>query len=184
MSTPSLHRDDDGSLRLGDLAPWFVSVLLEIPDLLEPDQPDEVLDRLYPEPSEDEAQIEEWKKYVHPDLFSLIASAREIVVKDLASLEPADTSMPLGMWAMRVPAEHVNGWISALNAARLAIGAAHSIEEQDMNEEDLSDDSWDDRRMAVAKIHLLGWLQQMIIEDVSPPPDDAGIPDSLPPDVE
>jgi hypothetical protein len=184
VSTPSLHREDDGGLRLDDLAPWFVSVLLEIPDLLEPDQPDEVLKRLYPEPSDDKGQIEEWEKFVHPDLFALIASAREIVMKDLASLVPADTESPLGTWEMRVPAEHVNAWISALNAARLALGAANSIEEEDMNDDDMSEESWDDKRMAVAKIHLLGWLQQMIIEDISPPPEGFDIPDSLPPDVE
>ncbi|MHC4957806.1 MAG: DUF2017 family protein [Planctomycetota bacterium] len=181
MSAPILTREEDGGLRFSNLAPWFVSVLLELPRLLEKDQDELVKERLYPAPTDDEDENEEWKRLVHPELFALLASARAIVVKDLGGLVPSEEADPLGTWTMLIVPEHVNAWISALNAARLAIGAGNEIEEEDMNDESPDVDAWDDKRVAVAKIHLLGWLQQMIIEDQAPPP--PVIPDSLPPDV-
>jgi hypothetical protein len=182
MSAPILTREEDGGLRFSNLAPWFVSVLLELPQLLEKDQDDPVRERLYPTPTEDDEENEAWKRLVHPDLFALVASARSVVVKDLGGLVPSDDTEPLGTWTVVIAPEHVNAWISALNAARLAIGARNDIEEEDMNDESPDLDAWDSKRVAVAKIHLLGWLQQMIIEDQAPPPPQ--VPDALPPDVE
>ena len=182
--TPSLSHGQDGALLFSNLAPWFVSVLLELPHWLEQDKQDDTIRRrLYPEPSDDEEQREDWRKYVHPDLFALLADAREIVLHDLGALTPADEEDPLGVWEMRIPKEHINGWISALNAARLAIGAKHEIEEEDMSDEPTELEEFDERRLAVTRIHLLGWLQQLIIEDRNPPPDGLVIPDSLPPDI-
>ena len=160
-----------------------MSILLELPQILSKDQEDEaVKKRLYPEP-EDEDDKEEWKRLVHPELFALIADARTIVTRDLGGLVPSDTEDPLGTWEMRIPKEHVQAWISALNAARLALGAKHGIEEEDMAHEELDDDEWDDKRLAITKIHLMGWLQQLIIEDYNPPEGGLEIPDFLPPDL-
>jgi len=182
--TPTISRDEDGALLFTNLAPWFVSVLLELPSWLEQDKQDDTIkQRLFPDPSDDEKQREDWRKYVHPELFALLADAREIVMRDLGELIPADEGAPLGAWQMRIAAEHVNGWISALNAARLAIGAKHGIEEEDMVEEQIEPEEFDDKRLAVTKIHLLGWLQQIIIEDLSPPPEGLVVPDCLPPDI-
>ncbi len=183
MSTPSLSPTDDGGLVFQNLAPWFVSVLLELPELFDEDQPDEVKERLYPEPSGDPEHSDEWKKYVHPELFALIASARAIVMKDLASLSPVDEDALLGTWQVTIPKEHVNAWISALNTARVTLGAANDVDEEDMVEEHPDQESWDERRLAVAKIHLLGWLQQMIIEHKHPPMTGFQVPDTLPPDL-
>jgi len=182
VSSPTLSRTDDGGLVFSNLAPWFVSVLLELPELLDEDQPDEVKERLYPEPSGDPDQSDEWKKYVHPELFALIASARTIVRKDLRSLAPMDEEAPLDAWQVAIEKEHISAWVSALNAARLTLGAAHDVDEEDMTEDQIEQESWDERRLAIAKIHLLGWLQQMIIEDRHPPPRGLEIPDTLPPD--
>ena len=132
MRPPSVTIKDDGGLLLSYLAPWFMSVLLEVPDLLDADQPDAVKRRLYPEPSEDPEQSKEWKKYVHPELFALLASAREVIQRDLGTLSPMRESMPLGSWEVTIQEEHVSAWISALNAARLTLAATHGIEEEDM----------------------------------------------------
>lgn len=213
MSPPSLTSTDDGGLLLSHLAPWFVSVLLEVPDLLDADQPDAVKRRLYPEPSDDPEQSKEWQKYVHPDLFALLASAREIMQKDLGTLSPMVESVPPGLWEVTMQKEHISAWISALNAARLTLAATHGIEEEDMeagvlqvevepepdeddpdpddaeeldSEETASDGNGgaiDEKRLAILKIFLLGDLQGMIIEVRHPPPTRPKIPDSLPPDL-
>ena len=173
MSGPVLTRDDDGAVIFDELAPWFVSVLLELPHLLGPDQPDAVRERLFPHPVDGEEDRADWKKYVHPELFALLASAREIVLTDVRGLSPADDADGLDLWRMRVPREHVNGWISALNAGRLALGARYEVDEDAMSEERLEEpEDWSEQRVAVAKIHLLGWLQQMILEAEHPPPEE------------
>ena len=204
---------DDGGLLLSHLAPWFVSVLLEVPDLLDADQPDAVKRRLYPEPSDDPEQSKEWQKYVHPELFALLASAREIIQRDLETLSPMVESVPPGLWGVTVQKEHISAWISAMNAARLTLAATYGIEEEDMDagvlqfegepEPDESDSDEDDleeldsgettsngngnaddeKRLAILKIFLLGDLQGMIIEVQHPPPTGPKIPDSLPPDL-
>ena len=212
MRPPSLANTDDGGLLLSHLAPWFVSVLLEIPDLLDADQPDAVKRRLYPEPSEDPEQSKEWKKYVHPELFALLASAREVMERDLGTLLPMDGSEPDGSWEVTIEKQHINAWISALNAARLTLAAAHGIEEEDMEAgvlqfesgpepepgeddsdaddseeldlEDTADEGGDvEKQLAILKIFLLGDLQGMIIEFKHPPPTGPQIPDSLPADL-
>lgn len=213
MRPPSVTITDDGGLLLSHLAPWFVSVLFEVPDLLDADQPDAVKRRLYPEPSEDPEQSKEWQKYVHPDLFALLASAREIMQRDLETLSPMVESVPPGLWGVTVQKEHISAWISAMNAARLTLAATYGIEEEDMDagvlqfevepepdedapdaddaeeldsEETASDGNGgaiDEKRLAILKIFLLGDLQGMIIEVKHPPPTGPKIPDSLPPDI-
>ena len=183
---PRITRAEDGGLNISNLAPGFISLLLELPEVLAPEfQDDEaVKERLYPEPSGDEEQKKEWIKFVYPELFALIVDARTVVTRDLGGLVPCEEEELFGAWEMNIPKKHVNAWISALNAARLSIGAKHGVEEEDMaDDEPVEDDAWTEKRVAVTKIHLLGWLQQMILEDRNPPQDELEIPDWLPPDI-
>ena len=166
MNPPRLRRRPDGSFVFDQLTPAFLHVLHELPDLLGRDQPDAVRQRLYPPPTDDEEQNKEWERLVHPELFALLASSREIILKDLATLgtsEPDDDT-PLGIWRFVIPAAHVPGWLSALNAGRLALGALYELEEGDMHDE-FAFQEWSDKQLAIAKVHLLGWLQQMLIEE-------------------
>mgnify|MGYP002623447665 CR=1 FL=1 len=181
MIFPRLERYADGRLAFEDLAPAFLLLLMEVPDLLKTDeQPDEVHRRLFPDPGDDAAMKEEWARFVHPELFSLLASAREIVLHDLANVRPSSPEIGMGTWRMEIPPDHVNGWISALNAARLALGAIQGIESEDDlhafddtpegEEEDDAPVEFDERRFVITKIHLLGELQAMLIMDQCPPP--------------
>ncbi|MHC4547701.1 MAG: DUF2017 family protein [Planctomycetota bacterium] len=171
MIFPRVERHPDGVV-YEDLAPPFALMLLELPGLLAPDPSDEVKRRLFPHPSDDESIREDWERYVHPELWALLASAREIVTKDLGNL--AASSSGVGH-RLEIPAGHVNAWISALNAARLALGAIHGIEDEvDLHTfEDEDDEEPDERRIAIAKIHLLGELQALLVLNECPPPQDA-----------
>jgi len=182
---PVLERRDDGVV-LSDLSPWFVSVLLEVPELLSPDQPDAVKRRLYPDPRTDEEARLEWHKFVHPELFALIASAREVVQRDLLTLAPSAIPNPLGLWTIEIPRAHESAWISGLNAARLTLGERFGIDEADMRQDEegphaaedtddgddavAADDAtaaaptWTDKQIAITKIHLLAVIQQLLIE--------------------
>jgi len=172
VNAPELRRTEAGDLVLDHLAPAFIHVLHELPALLDRDQPDAVQDRLYPLPREDDEEAnEEWRRLVHPDLFALVASARDVVVRDLDGFGPADPEAPFGGWRLVIPKDHVQAWLAALNAARLALGALHGLGETDLND-DFVPEEWEERHVAIATVHLLGWLQQLIIEDQHPPPDD------------
>ena len=197
MMGPRLDRLSDGTLRFTEIAPWFYSVLLEVPELLDSDQPEAVSQRLYPEPSDDEEIRESWDKYVRPDLFALVASAREIVLQDLGNIgrielpppsedeeDPMEVLGGLALWSLEIPVGHVQAWISALNVARLTLSTRFAVEDGDMEEKDDQEDGgseedppeFDMRTFAITRIHLLGWIQQMMIEEENPPPSDADAP--------
>jgi hypothetical protein len=179
MIAPRLLRHEDGVV-FEDLAPFYVVVLMEVPELLAPDAPDEVKRRLYPMPSDDADAQEEWRRLVHPELFALIASARDIMRRDLSALEQRREPGAMPAWRVEIPAAHVEAWISGLNAARLALGARFGIEsEADMHpefddggpldddeeettaEDDAANEEANARRIGVFKIHALAELQAL-----------------------
>ena len=169
MITPFLQRRSDGSLAMENLAPPFLNVVIELPGLLAPDQPEAVQRRLYPKPSEDDELEEAWKKHVRPELFALVASAREIVTRDIGGLELVEEEGFL--WRLEIPETHINAWLSALQVARLTLGSLHEIEETELEDEDEDEpEEWDEKRAAVARIGLLGWIQHMFVEEQNPPP--------------
>ena len=45
------------------------------------------------------------------------------------------------------------------------------MDDSAMEDEDAEEFNFDEKRLAVARIHLLGWLQQLLIEEESPPPE-------------
>jgi hypothetical protein len=117
MIAPRLLRHEDGVV-FEDLAPFYVVVLMEVPELLAPDAPDEVKRRLYPMPSDDADAQEEWRRLVHPELFALIASARDIMRRDLSALEQRREPGAMPAWRVEIPAAHVEAWISGPGSAR------------------------------------------------------------------
>lgn len=166
---PRVERQADGGIAIEDLTPPIVFILLELPGMLGPDQPDEVKQRLFPDPSEDDETRKDWARLVQPELYALLASAREIVQRDLGGLVSSG-----GLCRLEIPAPHVNAWISALNAARLALGAVHGIEDEDdlhpfgLAEEDDEPVELDERGLAIVKIHLLGELQALLVLEQDP----------------
>ena len=186
---PTVTPQPDGGLRIGNLSPWFTQTLLELDELLDPNQPEKVKRRLYPMPSDDETQREDWERLVHPDLRALVASAREIVNEDLKGLQAglglprrktaeeiaedeADGEEDDGGWVAQVgwhldvPANHVQAWISALQTARLTLAELHGVGERESRELDI--DPEDPVSMAIARMQTYAWLLELILERVDP----------------
>lgn len=171
MIYPRVTRQPDGSVSIDGLFPLHIAALTEVPDLI--DKPDgETRKRLFPEPSDDQHQREDWDRLVRPELFALLASAREILLRDLAGVGPADAVGGVPRWKVTVPAPHVNAWISALNAARLALGAEHGVAtEADLRPDLVEKDGRievDERTLAVIKIGALAEIQALLILDGLP----------------
>jgi len=164
LKGPRVRRRHDGDVQLSGLPPWMVGVLQEIEVLLAPDQPGSVRQRLFPDVSADPDEAEEWRRLTHPELFALLASARDVLVRDLQRLEERGDGSEQEAAAARllIPSSHVNAWLHALGAARLTLAELHEIEEEDLHEEELV--VRDDQTAAVARIHVLGWLQQLLVE--------------------
>lgn len=163
MSDPIAVRLPDGSLVLDDLTPWFLAELLRLPVLLDPDQPEVVKRRLYPLPSaSDELSRDDWRRLVHPELFALLASARDVVEADLETL---DLGGPEVTGRLVIPADHVHAWIGALNAARLTLAELNDVGEKEMTaaESGSPQDIDQSKMMAIARIHILAWLQESLI---------------------
>ena len=73
-----------------------------------------------PQPNEKEI-CAEWKLYVEPELRRLFESATETVASDLQQLN--GNEKPFANCTLRIPVEHTDAWLNALNQARLVIAA-------------------------------------------------------------
>jgi hypothetical protein len=152
----------DGTVRLRNLAPWFVEALSDVLNHLQPDPPEEVRQRIYQDPTDEEELNKQWRRLMHPEIKALIAGAREIVEHDLASLRPLDDGHGF-LWEIEFQRGHLHGWISAINTARLALGSLWGVDADEMERE--PGDLADEREEAIWRIHFLGWIQALLIEN-------------------
>jgi hypothetical protein len=150
-------------VRLDKWPLWAHGLLLRLPALSDPDVPGVAHDRLYPLPRDDAGHAEEWRRHVHPELFRLLASSREIVARDLAGARLGKAG---SLRRMDIPPGHVGGWIAALNAARLRLAAEHGVDAAAMKA--AIGDLPEPLREPVATIDFLGWFQQTLVEGADP----------------
>jgi hypothetical protein len=160
MYSPQVEIGPDGECILRHLPPIYVEALLCLPQILEDDD-EAVHERLFPVSYPEDADKEaEWERLGRPELKALFASRTEIIRDDLQNLalEPVFQGFRLD-----IPSNHRAAWMAGLNAARLALGVLHEVGAEDMEEElDLEDPT--DRQLGLLKIHLLGYLQGLIVD--------------------
>lgn len=156
-----VERDPDGTLVCRNLSAFHVDTLVHLPGLLT-SQDDRVRDRLLPRTYEADEDEDQWRRYGVPDLEHLFASRVEIINKDLESLAQ-DGAVT---FSLKIPERHTNAWVSSLNAARLALFVLHELEEADMEREpdDLADF---EKELAVVRIHVLAFMQELLLESGS-----------------
>jgi hypothetical protein len=159
----SLRRLPDGGFELRDWPRWGSELLEHLTTLADPDPGDDVKERLYPPPTDDEKRAAEWKRAVQPELFALIASAREVVLADLAKAKRAKLG---GIKELVIPKEHVRAWISALNVARLHLATTFDVDAGAMRAP--PDELTPDMRGPVELIDFYGWMQGWMVEAAMP----------------
>ncbi len=163
---PVMARRPDGTLSLLFLPPEFSAFLLEIPSLMDADDRPEVKSRIYQSPTADDEEANaEWERMMHPDLFHLVAEARDVVSRDLELLERTH-AQPTG-GRLDIPTDHRNAWISAIQTVRVMLGAAHSIDADAMEDVSILSEPGE-RSRAIMRIHVLGDLQGLLIQEVDP----------------
>ncbi len=156
-----LQPDGDQRLRLSGLDPVILDCLQSLPDILAQRDASGVRHRLFPNPTTTEPESNrDWQRLITPELHHLFAAAGETVTLDLAALaaDPEHNNH----FQITFAADHLNAWMSALNQTRLILGELFSITEADMNHTDFNLDQPKD--LAVFRIHILGYLLQLLIE--------------------
>jgi hypothetical protein len=153
-----LSRRKKGVVTVLGIPPLVAEMILELPDLLGADQPEAVRRRLFPDPTDDPDDAAEWRRAQHPELFALLADSKRIVESDLASIGPGPDA---GTQRLEIPEAHVAAWISAINAARLAIGALHDLTAADMDP--AREPTFDERGVAIFRVDVYAWLQGLLI---------------------
>lgn len=151
-----LEAATDGALLLQEIPPLLFALLAEIPGRAASDDP-RVGARFFPDPAADDELVEDWKSLVHPELQELFQSARETVRADLRSASEND-----GTRALRIPHNHADAWLSALNQARLAITEESGFGEKDMAAE-AAPNPEDPREMALFQVGFYGFLQECLV---------------------
>jgi hypothetical protein len=154
---------DEKHLRITGMDPLLADCLLRLEEILEQRDAPSPQRRLYPVPSTDRRVNEEWDQFVHPELRHLFVSAGETVAHDLTGITE-DATQP-GTFQLTFPAVHLPAWMSAINQARLILGAQFAVTEADMEARDFDPENL--KHYALVKIHILGHLLHLLVEQES-----------------
>ncbi len=184
-----MRRSPQGSLTLAALDPFFVQLLREVGDWADPGEDPAACARLFSPPAAagEKAVNEDWEELVRPELEAQFRDARDAVRADLARIRPEEQPSPEPLppdgatppeppsptFRVRIPARNFEAWLSALNQARLALGARFRLEEGDMIERprSLLDG---ERAFRIFQVDFYGHLQEMIIRRIEGETDDEG----------
>jgi Domain of unknown function (DUF2017) len=152
-------------LEISDLDPFLAELLRQIPASTDPGGTPAARERLFSSPvdaSEKEA-CREWKLYVEPELHRLFQSATETVSADLKQLNGNEKSV--GNSILRIPTEHADAWLNALNQARLVIAARCNFTEGELCDHYRSPIG-SRRDLSLFQINFYGFLQEFILREI------------------
>jgi hypothetical protein len=156
------RRTPHGEIVLDQLPAVCAEALRSLPEVLESDDP-RVRDRLLPRAYEDDELEAEWRRIGVPELEHLFAASSRLIEKDLHSLRRSGD----GSFKLVLRPEHENAWLSGLNAARHAIFILNDLEPDDM-EKDPDELATPNQALALYQIHLLAWVQELIMRSGDP----------------
>lgn len=151
------------ALRISDLDPFLAELMRQIPLSANPEGIAGAETRLFIEPSQEKEICAEWKSYVEPELRRLFRSATETVAADLAQLNGNEKS--LRNRSLRIPFEHADAWLSALNQARLVIAEKYKFSDEELNDHDRSPIG-SRRDLGLFQVNFYGFLQEFILREM------------------
>jgi hypothetical protein len=155
---------DGETLQIADLDPFLAELLRQIPSSTSSEGVPEAESRLFSKPSPEKEMCAEWKSYVEPELRRLFRSATETVAADLVQLNGNEKS--LRNRTLRIPLEHADAWLNALNQARLVIATKNGFSEEELNDHDRSPIG-SRRDLSLFQINFYGFLQEFILREMT-----------------
>jgi len=152
-------------LEISDLDPFLAELLRQIPASAEAEE-SSVRQRLFSLPADaSEKEIcAEWKLYVEPELRRLFQTATETVTADLEQLNGKEKSVR--NCTLRIPTQHADAWLNALNQARLAIAAKCNFTDGELCDHYRSPIG-SRRDLSLFQVNFYGFLQEFILREVS-----------------
>ena len=142
----------------GDLTAAAVDTLKGVPMLIESSDR-RVRGRLLPETCEDEEDERHWREHAVPELERLFLSRAQVVRRDLEKLRKLPNTE---FRVLLVPHEHVNAWLAALNAARLALYALNDMTAKHLEDEGFTTASQKQQEAAL-RINMLAEMQAVML---------------------
>jgi hypothetical protein len=154
----------DGDVEISDLDPFLAELLRQIPASADPGGVPAAEQRLFMAPADphEKELCQEWKLYVEPELRRLFLSATETVAEDLNQLCGQEKSF--APQTLRIPAEHMDAWLNALNQARLALAAKHSFSDGELCDHNRSPVG-SRRDLSLFQVNFYGFIQEFILRD-------------------
>lgn len=155
----------NGMLEISDIDPFLAELLRQIPVSTRPEAVPAAEERLYSPPAlPDEKELcAEWKVYVEPELRRLFKTATQTVESDLRQL--GETEKPFANCSLRIPREHSEAWLNALNQARLAIAAKYDFTEAELCDHYRSPIG-SRRDLSLFQVNFYGFLQEFILREM------------------
>ncbi|MBX3463145.1 MAG: DUF2017 family protein [Planctomycetes bacterium] len=152
-------RVDEGYV-FGGLSATCVETLKGVPMLLE-SADERVRARLLPDTCVDAEDEDQWRRHAVPELERLFSSRAQLVRRDLAAMRPLGAS---GTQLLLIPNHHVNAWLAALNAARLALFALNDLEARHLEADGMAT-ATAKQQEALLRIHVLAEMQAVLLGD-------------------
>ena len=151
-------------LEISELDPFLAELLRQIPASTSPDGIPPAETRLFSGPAgaSQKEICKEWKLYVEPELRRLFHSATETVAEDLKQLSGNEKT--LANCTLRIPTEHADAWLSALNQARLVIAAKNNFTDGELC--DYRSPIGSRRDLSLFQVNFYGFLQEFILREV------------------
>jgi hypothetical protein len=155
----------NGALEMTEIDPFLAELLRQIPGSTKPEGVPAAEKRIYTPPAgADEKELcAEWKLYVEPELRKQFQSATEIVESDLRQL--AENDKPFANRTLRIPREHSDAWLNALNQARLTIAARYDFTEAELSDHYRSPIG-SRRDLGLFQVNFYGFLQEFILQEL------------------
>lgn len=157
------------ALEISELDPFLAELLRQIPESTKAEGSDEAQKRLFSLPADpaEEELCAEWKLYVEPELHRIFESATETVAGDLAQLN--GKAKPFANCTLRIPTEHAQAWLSALNQARLVIASKYAFTDGELCDHYRSPIG-SRRDLGLFQVNFYGFLQECILHEVQGDP--------------
>ncbi len=152
----SIRTLDAHRLELIGIDSTIALCLRHVPTILSHRDAAGVRERLYPDAlPNDPARNAEWHRLTDADLRHLFETAQQTLERDLRSLDPRRRKLAF-------PAEHLRGWMSAVNQARIVLSEQHQLEASDLQRQDFTPGS--PRDAALLQVQVLGYVLQVLVD--------------------
>jgi hypothetical protein len=160
-------------LEISELDPFLAELLRQIPASTNPESMPAAEGRLFslPAGATEKEICAEWKLYVQPELRRLFRSATETVAADLQQLSGNEKNF--ANRSLRIPAQHADAWLNALNQARLVIAAKNEFSDGELCDHYRSPIG-SRRDLSLFQVNFYGFLQEFILREL------IGSPESSP----